>query len=62
MTKEERLEKVTKDFSKLPDEKKEFILGVLQALVFANTENQKPVLSDSERNTEINTDLTKRGK
>jgi len=63
MTKEERLEKVTKDFSLLPEEKQEFIIGILQALVFANTvdHKSKPVSSDSERNTEMNTNFTERG-
>jgi hypothetical protein len=41
MTKEERLDKVTTDFSALPEEKQEYILGVLQALVFANNEGKK---------------------
>ena len=57
MTKEERLEKVTKDFSLLPDEKQDYVLGVLQALVFAHNQNSKeeqPEITpvDSERNKE----------
>ena len=36
MTKEEKIEKVTRDFTSLPEEKQDYILGVLQALVFAN--------------------------
>ena len=31
MTQEEKLEKVTQDFSLLPEEKQEYILGILQA-------------------------------
>jgi hypothetical protein len=36
MTKEEKLYKLTKDFSLLPEEKQDYILGVLQALAFAH--------------------------
>ncbi|MCL1812789.1 MAG: hypothetical protein FWG29_04630 [Treponema sp.] len=36
MTKEERLDKVTRDFSLLSEEKQDHILSVLQALAFAH--------------------------
>ena len=36
MTKEERAEKVMLDFSLLPEEKQNYVLGILQALVFAS--------------------------
>jgi len=36
MTKEEKLDKVNKDFSLLPEDKQDYILGVLQALAFAH--------------------------
>ena len=36
MVKEEKLDKLTKDFSLLPGEKQDHILGVLQALAFAH--------------------------
>jgi hypothetical protein len=36
MTKEEKLDKINKDFSLLPEEKQDYILGVMQALVFAH--------------------------
>jgi hypothetical protein len=36
MTKEEKIDKVTKDFSLLPEEKQDYILGILQALAFAH--------------------------
>ena len=36
MTKAEKLEKITKRFSLLPEDKQDYILGILQALVFAN--------------------------
>jgi hypothetical protein len=51
MNKEEKIAKVTKDFSLLPEEKQDYILGVLQALVFAHNsanERNEVVLSDSE--------------
>ena len=38
MTREEKLNKVVQDFSSLPEEKQNYVLGVLQALVFANIE------------------------
>ncbi|MDR2480628.1 MAG: hypothetical protein LBD48_15120 [Treponema sp.] len=37
MTKEEKLTKICTDFSSLSEEKQDYILGILQALVFANT-------------------------
>ena len=53
MTKEENLDKITKDFSLLPEEKQNYILGVLQALVYAHdmvNEGAKTVPSDLEQN------------
>ena len=41
MTKEEKLEKVTKNFSSLSDEKQNYILGILQALTFAHDVTSK---------------------
>jgi hypothetical protein len=38
MTKKEKLNKVCKDFSSLTEEKQEYVLGILQALVFAKDE------------------------
>jgi len=35
MTKDEKLSKVVQDFSMLPEEKQNYVLGILQALVFA---------------------------
>jgi hypothetical protein len=43
MTKEEKLEKITRDFSLLGEEKQEYVLGMLQALVYAKGE-YKPVI------------------
>ena len=55
MTKEEKLEKVTEGFSLLPDEKQEYILGILQALVFAHNSannHSEIVHSDLGQNTD----------
>jgi hypothetical protein len=43
MTKDERLEKVCKDFCSLGEGEQEYILGMSQALVFAN-EEFKPIV------------------
>jgi len=37
MNKDEKLEKVCNDFLKLNEEQKDYILGILQALVFAKS-------------------------
>ena len=39
MTQEERLEKICRDFSSLNEKQQDYILGILQALVFAKSEN-----------------------
>ena len=53
MIKEEKLDKLTNVFSLLPEEKQDYILGVLQALVFANDmKNEENVPSCFEHNTE----------
>ena len=54
MTKEEKLDKMAKEFSLLPDEKQDYILGVMQALVFAHDEaTEGNVILDSEKNHEL---------
>jgi hypothetical protein len=40
MTEKEKLEKACKDFSSLSGDKQDYILGILQALVFACDENK----------------------
>jgi hypothetical protein len=40
MTQNEKLKKVCDDFSKLNEEQQDYILGILQALVFAKTTSQ----------------------
>ena len=55
MTREAKLDKVTADFSLLPDEKQEYILGVLQALAFAHdtgNEQTKIIPPESEQTPE----------
>jgi hypothetical protein len=48
MTKEEKLDKVCKDFASLSGDKQDYVLGILQALVFANDEmgTSRPVEAD----------------
>ena len=41
MDKDKKLEKVCSDFSMLSDEQQDYILGILQALVFAKTTDCK---------------------
>jgi len=41
MNKDEKLEKVCNDFSKLDEEQQNYVLGILQALVFAKTANSQ---------------------
>ena len=42
MVQEERLQKVCNDFSKLNNEQQDYILGILQALVFAKSTSEQP--------------------
>jgi hypothetical protein len=51
MNKDEKHEKVCKDFARLSEEQQDYILGIMQALVFANateskTSESSPVLKD----------------
>jgi len=41
MIKEERLQKVCNDFSLLNEEQQDYILGILQALVFAKNSGER---------------------
>ena len=53
MTTEKKLEKIAKDFSLLSEEKQDYILGILQALVFAHDmASEENVSFDSEENGE----------
>jgi hypothetical protein len=53
MPKEEKLDKMCKDFTSLSEDKQDYILGILQALVFAKNEMEtdRPVEAD-ENNVE----------
>jgi hypothetical protein len=54
MTKEEKLDKVTKGFLLLSEEKQDYILGILQALAFVNCSGSKetePIYFDSDKGT-----------
>jgi len=50
MTQEEKLDKVCKDFCLLGEDKKDYILGILQVLIFAHeskaTEQRKKPLNN----------------
>jgi len=50
MNNEERLKKVCDDFSLLSDDKQEYILGILQALVYAKTANNPPIQEKNDTN------------
>ncbi|MCL2185540.1 MAG: hypothetical protein FWB86_06775 [Treponema sp.] len=41
MNKDDKLEKVCKDFSTLKEDQQDYILGILQALVFAKSSNNQ---------------------
>jgi len=50
MNQDEKLEKVCKDFTKLNEGQQDYILGIMQALVFAKTAGNKPESENSETN------------
>jgi hypothetical protein len=49
MTQEEKLDKICSDFSSLSEEKQDYILGILQALVFANKTNELTKRDEEEK-------------
>ena len=51
MTEEEKLKKACDDFSLLKEEQKDYVLGILQALVFASSANNQ---SESDNSEELN--------
>jgi hypothetical protein len=53
MTQEEKLKKICDDFSLLGEEQQDYVIGILQALVFAKTtsENSETV-NNIEKKTE----------
>ena len=52
MNEEEKLKKVCNDFSLLSEEQQDYILGILQALVFAKSAYDKSENDDSGNSTE----------
>jgi len=56
MTKDEKLNKVLQDFSLLPEDKQNYVLGILQALVFASDSHIKAQPGDATPQTEKDTD------
>ena len=52
MIQEEKLKKVCSDFSSLNGDQQDYILGILQALVFANTSHSINQTADA-KNTDI---------
>jgi len=47
VTKNEKLSKVVRDFSLLPDEKQDYVLGILQALMFACYGQENPTCDET---------------
>jgi hypothetical protein len=56
MTKDEKLSKVLQDFSLLPEDKQNYVLGILQALVFASDSHIKAQIGDAILHTDKDTD------
>jgi len=50
MNQDEKLEKVCKDFSKLNEKQQDYILGIMQALVFAKSTCGQPEAESPESN------------
>jgi hypothetical protein len=46
VTQDEKLNKVIRDFSTLTEEKQDYVLGILQALVFASDEEKRSVCTE----------------
>ena len=55
MTKDEKLSKVLQDFSLLPEDKQNYVLGILQALVFASDGHVKAQPGDASPHTDKDT-------
>jgi len=52
MTKDEKLNKVLQDFTLLPEDKQNYVLGILQALVFASDSHIKTQPQDASPQTD----------
>jgi len=46
MSEDEKLSKVARDFSMLPEEKQDYVLGILQALAFANEGREEAAFAE----------------
>ena len=55
MTKDEKLNKVLQDFSLLSEDKQNYVLGILQALVFASDSHIKTQSADGIPHTDKDT-------
>jgi len=55
VTKDEKLNKVLQDFSLLPEDKQNYVLGILQALVFASDSHIKTQSADAIPHTDKDT-------
>jgi hypothetical protein len=55
VTKDEKLNKVLQDFSLLPEDKQNYVLGILQALVFASDSHIKAHPGDASPHTDKDT-------
>jgi len=60
LTRDEKLSKVVQDFSMLPDEKQNYVLGILQALVFAGDGREEAVPAET-RAKEADGNIQKQG-
>jgi hypothetical protein len=59
MTQDEKLKKASNDFSMLSAEQQDYILGILQALVFANTiSDNSETVPHSGKKTEISNNFS----
>ncbi|MCL2805901.1 MAG: hypothetical protein FWD26_08190 [Treponema sp.] len=54
MENDKKLKKMCENFSELSDEQKDYILGILQALVFANSANKTDLAEESENPNSYN--------
>jgi len=60
MKKEERLEKVCRDFSSLNEDQQDYILGILQALVFARNSNSQQEVENLLNNSIQNSNFSEK--
>jgi hypothetical protein len=51
MNKEDKLQKICNDFSLLNEKQQDYILGILQALVFAEISHNTPTAENTNNNS-----------